>query len=196
MKLSNIDDLNCLTIEEYNKIIYPPIDEINSGDAIILLGGIKEWCLDRAKACVTLDKIINAKYIITTGGVNVRDKVTEAEFLRQLLIDGGIEPSKIILENQATSTKENMLYTNEILATLPEIKEVIIVTSNFHLRRGLELAKNYLNSKYEIKGYPDQQLSGNKENWYKSEYYTSLVKQEVKYLKSHIKNGYIQEIEF
>ncbi len=197
MKLSEVKNFESLSIEEYTKIVYgeytPDIDNI---DAIILLGGAKLWCLDRASICSKLAKERNVKYILPTGGVICENNLTEAEFLKELLIKEGVDQDKIILENKATSTKENMIYTNEILKNLKDVKKVLIVTSHFHLRRSLELAKSYLDKKYKIEGYPGQVVEGNKENWYKSDYYTKRVHQEAIFLKSHIEKGYISDIEF
>lgn len=197
MKLSEINDLNTLTIEDYTRIVYGDyVSNIKGADAIILLGGDKLWCIDRADACAKLDKIVNVKYIIPTGGVEAIPCFTEAMYLRKLLIERGVDENKIILENKATTTKENMVYANEILKMLPDVKKLVIVTSHFHLRRGMELAKSYFDDKYQIEGYPGLIQEGNKENWYKSPYYTERVKQEVYFLKSHIERGYIKEIEY
>ncbi len=197
MKLSEVTDFNCLSIEEYTKIVYGDyIPNIEGVDAIILLGGAKLWCLDRASVCSKIAKELKVKYILPTGGVICENNLTEAEYLRELLIKDGIDKDKIILENKATTTKENMTYTNEILKNLNDVKKVLIVTSHFHLRRSLELAKSYLDKKYKIEGYPGQVVEGNKENWYKSDYYTKRVHQEAIFLKSHIEKGYIPDIEF
>lgn len=197
MKLSEIADLNALTIDDYTKIVYGDyVSNIKDADAIILLGGDKMWCLDRADACAKLDRIVNIKYIIPTGGVEAIPGFTEAMYLRKLLIERGVDKDKIILENKATTTKENMIYANEILKMLSGVKKLVIVTSHFHLRRGMELAKSYFDNKYQIEGYPGLIQEGNKENWYKSTYYTERVKQEVYFLKSHIERGYIKEIEY
>lgn len=197
MKLSEINDLNILKIEDYTRIVYNDVtQDVKDGDAIILLGGERIWCLERANACIELNQSIHIKYIIPTGGVEIMTDLTEAMYLKKLLVKSGIDEKKIILENQATTTRENMIYANKILKTIPNIKKVIIVTSHFHLRRAVELARNYLDKAYHIVGYSGHAQEGNKENWYKSVYYIERVKQEVYYLKSHIEKGYIKEIEY
>lgn len=77
--------------------------------------------------------------VIVSGGKGVDEPMSEAERMYTYLIEAGIEKERIILEDQATSTYENLLYSKELLPE--EINKVTIITSDFHLARAKLLAE-------------------------------------------------------
>lgn len=76
--------------------------------------------------------------VIVSGGQGPDEEQTEASFMRDYLITNGIENSRIITEEQSTSTYENLYYS---FALLPETERAVtIVSSDFHLRRATYIA--------------------------------------------------------
>ena len=76
--------------------------------------------------------------VIVSGGQGPDEEQTEASFMRDYLIANGIEKSRIITEEQSTSTYENLYYS---FALLPETEQAVtIVSSDFHLRRATYIA--------------------------------------------------------
>ena len=76
--------------------------------------------------------------VIVSGGQGPDEEQTEASFMRDYLITNGIEKSRIITEEQSTSTYENLYYS---FALLPETEQAVtIVSSDFHLRRATYIA--------------------------------------------------------
>jgi uncharacterized SAM-binding protein YcdF (DUF218 family) len=62
--------------------------------------------------------------------------------MARYLIAGGVPEEQILLEDRATSTKENFEYSAEILAgKLPETSSICFITSDFHIFRSGKLAK-------------------------------------------------------
>ncbi|MBQ6835888.1 MAG: YdcF family protein [Clostridia bacterium] len=115
-------------------------------DAVIILGaGIKgerlsltlKYRLDKGLEYIALNP--NAK-IIVTGGKGPGESITEAEAMRRYLVSQGIENDRIIIEDKATSTYENLMYSSEFLN---EGDEVVIVTDGFHIFRGVSMAKKF-----------------------------------------------------
>lgn len=118
-------------------------------DAVIVLGaGIRG---DRVTLPLKmrLDKAIEYHsknpdaLIVVTGGQGLQETVTEAYAMEKYLIQNGVNKSKILKEEKATSTFENMKYSKEILDNyFTNDYSVVVITNNFHVFRGTRIAKN------------------------------------------------------
>ena len=81
--------------------------------------------------------------IVVTGGKGFQETVTEAEAMEKYLLGKGVAPECIVKEEKATSTNENMRFTKEILdSRLDKAYSVAVITNNFHIYRGVCIAKN------------------------------------------------------
>lgn len=79
---------------------------------------------------------------IASGGQGADEPMSEARCIYECLVEMGIEPERIILEERSTSTAENLQFSASLL---PEGCETIaIVTNNFHAFRGECTARKYL----------------------------------------------------
>ncbi len=74
---------------------------------------------------------------IVSGGQGPGEDMTEASFMKGYLIDGGIDPDRIWLEEKSTSTWENLEFSLAVIEekTGKRPKTVGIVSSEFHLYR-------------------------------------------------------------
>ncbi|MBM7613645.1 YdcF family protein [Alkaliphilus hydrothermalis] len=81
-----------------------------------------------------------ADYIILTGGMGTYPP-TEAEVMKAGLISLGVEEEVLFLEDQATSTYENIEFSKEIMEK-HQWQTAIIVTDVFHMKRALLMAEN------------------------------------------------------
>lgn len=80
------------------------------------------------------------KSIIVSGGLDAPGlKYTEAEGMRNFLVANGVPEQNILLENEATSTYENLLFSKRIMKE-HGFKSAIIVTHDYHGTRSLEVA--------------------------------------------------------
>ena len=80
--------------------------------------------------------------IVVTGGQGYQETVTEAYAMEKYLIRKGVNPDKIIKEEKATSTNENMRFTKAILdRCFDKDYSVVVITNNFHTYRGVQIAK-------------------------------------------------------
>jgi len=60
--------------------------------------------------------------------------VKEADKMAEYLIEKGIDPSRIIVENESLSTSENAVYSERIIRNnYPKIRDIFIVTSDYHV---------------------------------------------------------------
>lgn len=80
-------------------------------------------------------------YLIVTGGKDVPSaQRTEAEGMALYLEQHGIPKDKIILENEATSTYENLKFSRKIMQD-HAFKTAVIMTHQYHGRRAMEIAR-------------------------------------------------------
>jgi len=77
--------------------------------------------------------------VIVTGGQGPGENITEAESLRRLLLERKIDKERIFLEDRSRNTMENFIFAGE-LYNLKD-KNIIVVTSDYHLFRALSVAK-------------------------------------------------------
>ncbi|MBR3397892.1 MAG: YdcF family protein [Lachnospiraceae bacterium] len=80
-----------------------------------------------------------ATVCIVTGAKGPNEPFSEAEGMRRYLISRGINEGRIILEDQALDTKQNISYSMKLFDAKKE--SVGIISNNFHMYRALRLAK-------------------------------------------------------
>ncbi|OAB44603.1 hypothetical protein PGLA_07540 [Paenibacillus glacialis] len=79
--------------------------------------------------------------IIVSGGLDQPDfRYTEAEGMRQYLLDHGVSDAAIIMENEATSTLENLKFSQLIMKDRGW-NTAVIITHTYHGMRSLEIAE-------------------------------------------------------
>jgi len=90
--------------------------------------------------------------VIVTGGQGPGENITEAASLRRLLLENKIDKERIFSEDRSRNTMENFIFADE-LYNLKD-KNIIIVTSDYHMFRALSIAKkiNYKN----VSGLPSR----------------------------------------
>lgn len=163
MKLSEVTREYIATMsfnDKYNFICGNIVDDGMSAPVAILLGGNPNNAIPRAKAAAELYLAGRVSYIIPSGGVEwdfFGEQVSEANYMKRILIESGVPEEAIILENEARTTKENMIYaTLQINRKIKfeKIDHVIIVTSRSHMKRSIALAKAFLPRKVSVSAYP------------------------------------------
>lgn len=76
---------------------------------------------------------------VLSGGQGPDEGISEAQCMYQNMLAAGIDPGRLILEEQSTDTAENLRNSR---ALIPDGAQVGIVTNNFHIFRALALARN------------------------------------------------------
>lgn len=76
---------------------------------------------------------------IVSGGQGSNEPFTEAEGMARYLIENGIDKERIYLEDDSTTTAENIRYSKELMEK--DYESVGIVTNNFHVYRAMRIAK-------------------------------------------------------
>lgn len=73
--------------------------------------------------------------VIVSGGKGDDESISEAQCMRDYLVDRGISPERIYMEDKSTDTDENLRFSQDIIRRegLPE--HITIVTDGFHQLR-------------------------------------------------------------
>ena len=132
--------LECLVISGMNAA--PPAGV----DYLIVLGAKVEADGSPSKA---LQRRINAAaeyleqnpqtIVIASGGQGADEPMSEAVCIRNGLAAKAIDENRVLLEDQSTTTAENMEFSK---AMMRQTAQVGIVTNNYHIYRAVLLAKH------------------------------------------------------
>ena len=150
MKISEmeLDELYALSSQEkLDFFLREAQDDGAYRKVVLLLGSKPQNAICRAHAAADLYLAGRVSYIVPSGGVTWEHegrRLSECELMTEVLMARGVPADAIIPENEATTTKENMIYaTLRINRALKfkGIKEVLIITSFWHMKRSLALAK-------------------------------------------------------
>ena len=76
---------------------------------------------------------------IVSGGQGPNEPVSEAAAMEAYLIERGLDPARIIREDQSHNTVENI--RNSMAFIDPTSDHVLIVTNDYHLFRGMAIAR-------------------------------------------------------
>jgi uncharacterized SAM-binding protein YcdF (DUF218 family) len=80
-----------------------------------------------------------AKLLFTGGSAAIKDnQPTEAEFVLQYFIDNGVSGARIIIEDKARNTAENIQYS-KILVKPQSGENWVVITTAFHMPRSIGL---------------------------------------------------------
>lgn len=130
------------TANSAQKLNYsPPKDLPTSGHVFIVLGGslsskgnITTQVINRLKvALAALSAYPNSKVLVSGGAP--KNGHTEAERMREWLIDNGIKSGRIISEAKSSSTVGNANESIAILKTMPSITSYTLISDASHIRR-------------------------------------------------------------
>jgi len=80
-------------------------------------------------------------YLLPSGGQGGDEKLSEAQAMKNYLMEKGIPEERIILEDRSTTTEENLKFSKAIIDGREGRKRIALVTSNYHVYRCLLLAR-------------------------------------------------------
>ena len=128
-------------------------------DYLVVLGAglrgnsISASLLYRLETALDFHEMYPDVKIVVSGGQGKGENMAEALAMRNFLVDNGVDPSLIIMEDKSTNTYENFLYTKYILEedTEKDNFTITIISNNFHMYRAKFLAREVGFSTY---GYP------------------------------------------
>lgn len=135
------------SLEDDFQILSP--ESLPQADVIVVLGGVTSPAIaprvavevggafDRLLHGIRLWRVGRAPVIVLSGGVITSltgSDMPEAERLRILAEEQGVDPAALLLESQSRNTRENAVFTAQILRQRG-LQSIILVTSASHMRR-------------------------------------------------------------
>lgn len=190
-----------LTIEVINKLLFQGLEDTGeNADCIIVLGSIKA-AKYRVPVAVQAYKAGRARKMMLCGG-KLRDfpdgKCSEAEHMCQAALELGVAEEDIVLENSSQNTVENILFALvELQRTLwlNKVCRVLLVTTAYHMRRSLAIARYLFPDHIEIIPCPANDNNTRRDNWMNTPIGVERAKGEAMKIVSSVMGGIIPDFE-
>ena len=144
---------NSFVFDEFSRAWEVPAtqyEDLEIYDVGIVLGGMSVYDedferpqfyrgVDRLLQTVELYKLGMIKKIIFTGGSGriLQPDMREGEYIKRYLIFMGIPEEDFIIESQSKNTRENALFTKNLIDEKKITGRFLLITSAFHMRRSI-----------------------------------------------------------
>ena len=94
--------------------------------------------LDAAYEFLSENDTVN---VVVSGGKGDDECISEAECMRNYLVEKGIDSGRIFMEDKSTNTEENLKFSLEIIKENNLCSDITIVTDGFHQLRAELIAR-------------------------------------------------------
>ena len=190
-----------LTLEMVDMLLFQGLEDTGeNADCIIVLGSIKA-AKYRVPVAVEAYKAGRASKLMLCGG-KLRDfpdgEYSEAEHMRQAALALGVAEEDIILEDRSQNTVENILFALVELQCafwLNKVRRVLLVTTAYHMRRSLAIARYLLPDHIEIIPCPANDNNTRRDNWMNTPVGIARAKGEAMKIVSYVMDGIIPDFE-
>ena len=190
-----------LTIETVDRLLFQGLEDTGEcADCIIVLGSIKA---SKYRVPVAVDSYNNgrASKILLCGGT-VRDfsdgKCSEAEQMCKTVLELGVPEKDIILENSSQNTVENIrfaLIELERAFSLEKVSKVLLVTTAYHMRRSLAIARYLFPEHIDVIPCPANDTNTRRYNWMNTPAGVERAKGEAIKIVRYVIDGVIPDFE-
>ena len=200
MLVSKIQE-NDLTIELIDRLLFQEIEDTGENvDCIIVLGSIKATKY-RLPTAIEAYHAGRSNKIMLCGG-KLRDfptsQCSEAMHMYESALELGVAKEDLILENSSLNTVENILYALvELQRTLwlNKINKVLLVTTTYHMRRSLAIARYLFPAHITVIPCPADDTNTRKDNWMNTPVGIERAKKESLKIINYVINGVIPDFE-
>lgn len=190
-----------LSVELVDRLLFQGIEDTGENvDCILVLGSVKA-AQYRVPAAVRAYKVGRSSKMMLCGG-KLRDfsdgRCSEAEHMRQTALALGVVEEDIILENRSQNTVENILFAMIELQRsvwLNNVHSVLLVTTAYHMRRSLAIARYLLPAHITIISCPANDNNTRQDNWMNTQVGTDRAKKEAMKIIDSVINGIIPDFE-
>ena len=190
-----------LTVDVVDRLLFQGLEDTGEcADCILVLGSIKA-AQYRVPVAVEAYKAGRASKIMLCGG-KLREfptgRYSEAEHMRQAALELGVREEDIILENSSLHTVENLRFALEALQQtlgLDRLQRVLLVTTAYHMRRSLALARNLFPEYIAVIPCPANDNNTRRDNWMNTSVGIKRAKDEAVKIISYVNHGLIPDFE-
>lgn len=183
------------------RIVFPdklPSDFVHCQAALVL--GTSNPNADRTPEAVKQYKNGVCDKLLLSGGVFWDTEygcITEAEYMQRFAIEHDVPQSDTLLDNMARTTIENMLCgalaLNRAFGYISDVKDLLLITSLYHIKRSTLLANALMPRKMRIHPCPATGLI-NESNWKATNASRKRIFSEATYMQEMIRNGLTDDI--
>lgn len=190
-----------LTDEIIDRVLFRDLEDTGAqADCIIVLGSLKA-AKYRVPVAVNAYHAGRAKKILLCGGI-VRDfpegSCSEAVHMQKAALALGVAEEDLILETSSQNTIENMLFALVELQRslwLNRVHKVLLVTTAYHMRRSLAIARYLFPAHMEIIPCPANDNNTKRDNWMHSAAGAQRAEGEVMNIVRCVLGGVIPDFE-
>lgn len=190
-----------LTDEIIDRLLYKDLEDTGENiDCIIVLGSIKATKY-RVPMAVNVYNSGRANKIMLCGGAlrEFQDGTRiEAEDMYKSVLELGVSKEDIILESTSQNTVENILCSLIELQRafwLNRINKVLLVTTTYHMRRSLAIARYLFPAHIDVVPCPADDDTTKRDNWMNTQKGIERAKGEALNIIRCVKNGVIPDFE-
>ena len=190
-----------LTVEMVDRLLFQGLEDTGeNADCIIVLGSIKAVKY-RVPVAVDACKAGRASKLMLCGGA-FRDfpdgRCIEAEHMYKAVLELGVAKEDVILENSSQNTVENILFALIELQRafwLNKVNSVLLVTTAYHMRRSLAIARYLFPEHITIIPCPANDNNTRRDNWMNTPAGIERAKGEAMNIVRYVMNGVIPDFE-
>ena len=190
-----------LSAELVDRLLFQGLEDTGENvDCILVLGSVKA-AQYRVPVAAQAYKAGRARKIMLCGG-KVREfpdgNYSEAKHMRQAALALGVAEEDIIMENQSQNTVENILFALIELQRsfyLNHVHGVLLVTTAYHMRRSLAIARYLLPKHITVFPCPANDNNTRRDNWMNTQVGTDRAKKEAMKIVESVLNGIIPDFE-
>lgn len=200
MLVSKITEEN-LTTEVIDRLLFQDLEDTgDNAECIIVLGSLKASKY-RVPVAVDAYKDGRASKIVLCGG-KLREfstgRCSEAEHMHNTALALGGSAKDVIIENASLNTVENILFAMIALQRtfgLNNIHRVLLVTTAYHMRRSLEIARYLFPKHIAIIPLPANDTNTRRDNWMNTPAGITRAKSEAIKIVRYVQDGIIPDFE-
>lgn len=200
MWVSKITEDN-LSDEIIDRLLFEGLEDIGEKvDCIIVLGSIKAVKY-RVPVAVEAYRVGRSDKILLCGGKLrsfAEGSMSEAAKMRQKMLELGVPETSILMEENSQNTIENILCALLELQRamwLNRIKNVLLVTTTYHMRRSIQIARYLFPAHIKVYPCPADDTMTTRSNWMDTVDGRERAKEEALKIVKCVKNGVMPDFE-
>lgn len=190
-----------LTNDVIDRLLFEGMgDNGASVNCIIVLGSIKAAKYRVPVAAKVLFSGRSEKMMLCGGKIRnfSSDSMTEADNMYRKALELGVPEASLIIEKSSQNTIENILCSLLELQRsmwLNRVKSVLLVTTTYHMRRSLHIAKYLFPSHISVYPCPANDTTTKRDNWMNTPEGIDRVKGEALKIVRYVNDGVIPDFE-
>lgn len=128
----------------FGAVMWGSCDHISGEPGIMIVLGcqVKPWgpsilLQDRLNEALGYLEEHPDMIVVVSGGQGEDEPVSEAQAMRDYLVERGVDENRILMEDQSSNTVQNLRYSGQLLRErgYDTAQEILVVSNGFHLTR-------------------------------------------------------------